>query len=147
MTPSVFVRTPGANRAIRAACCVLGVTTITGCTRVDAASAPQRTLLAASAPTATSFEAPLGTYDAVMAQRGKVHFNQYCAQCHVKPRRGAARPTKTYVRLRHLGSDTAFFADGSARTLEEVVGHYDGTLQMHLSKAQQSDLVEYLKSH
>ena len=40
-----------------------------------------------------------------------------------------------------------FFADRSARTLEDVVVHYDGTLQMHLSKAQQMDLVEYLKSH
>ena len=86
-------------------------------------------------------------YDAVMAQRGKVHFNQYCAQCHVKTKRaGSGAPTQ-YIRLRHLGSDTVFFADRSARTLEDVVVHYDETLQMHLSKAQQRDLVEYLKSH
>jgi hypothetical protein len=54
---------------------------------------------------------------------------------------------KPYIRLRHLGVDTTFFADHSARSLEDVVDHYEGTLQMHLSKAQRADLVEYLKSH
>ena len=82
-----------------------------------------------------------------MAQRGKVHFKQHCAECHVKQKRTASRPAKPYIRLRHLGFDSTFFADGSARTLEDVVGHYDRKLQMQLSRAQQADLVEYLKSH
>src|SRR6187402_3681207 len=100
---SAFIHryTPGANRAARAAWRLIGVTAITACSRVDAASVPTRTMLSAELTTASSLSAPPGMYDAVMAQRGRVHFNRYCAQCHVKPKRVASAQTGTYVRLRN----------------------------------------------
>ena len=146
---SAFIqgRMPVASRTVRAAYGLIGVTAITACTSVDAASVPSRAMHSTDVPSVASLKAPPGMYDAVMAQRGKAHFNQYCAQCHVKTKRAGSGPPTPYVRLQHLGSDTVFFADRSARTLEDVVVHYDETLQMHLSRAQQRDLVEYLKSH
>jgi cytochrome c peroxidase len=39
-----------------------------------------------------------------------------------------------------------YFHDGSAATFADVVEHYDVELQLSLSPAQKSDLVEYLKS-
>jgi len=151
---SAFIQccAPATNRVARAAWRLIGVTAITACSRVDAASAPARTMRSADVPTTASFTtasftAPPGTYDAVMAQRGKVHFNQYCAQCHVKAQRATSGTPRPYVRLRNLGRDSVFFADQSAQTLLDVLEHYQNTLQMNLSKAQQRDLVEYLKSH
>jgi hypothetical protein len=48
--------------------------------------------------------------------------------------------------LRGLWHRSLFFHDGSAPDLPGVVDHYDGHLQLGLSPAQKSDLVEFLKS-
>ena len=55
---------------------------------------------------------------------------------------GAYRTTP----LRGLARRTAFFHDGSARDLGAVVEHYDRLFGLHLTAAQKSDLVEFLKS-
>ena len=83
---SAFIqrRLPGAIRTVRAACGLIGVTAITACTSVDAASVPSRAMQSTDMPGLASMKVPPGMYDAVMAQRGKVHFNEYCAECHVK---------------------------------------------------------------
>ena len=39
-----------------------------------------------------------------------------------------------------------YFHDGSAKTLEEVVEHYMDELGLNLSRNQQRDLVEFLKT-
>ena len=48
--------------------------------------------------------------------------------------------------LRRLWQHPPYFHDGSAETLEDVVAHYDDTLDLGLTADQQDDLVEYLKS-
>jgi hypothetical protein len=48
--------------------------------------------------------------------------------------------------LRGLLANGPYFHDGSAETLADVVEHYDTTLSLGLSTAQQADIVEYLKS-
>lgn len=48
--------------------------------------------------------------------------------------------------LRALAQHPPYFHDASAKTLEDVVSHYDTALTLGLSAAQQADLVEYLKS-
>jgi cytochrome c peroxidase len=39
-----------------------------------------------------------------------------------------------------------YFHDGSAKTLDDVVGHYVSLLDLRLTPMQRSDLVEYLKT-
>ena len=48
--------------------------------------------------------------------------------------------------LRGLWQHPPYFHDGSAATLADVVGHYNSTLTLGLTAAQQQDLVEYLKT-
>jgi len=48
--------------------------------------------------------------------------------------------------LRGLWQHPPYFHDGSAKTLEDVVNHYDRVRHLNLSGKQKSDLVEYLKS-
>jgi cytochrome c peroxidase len=48
--------------------------------------------------------------------------------------------------LRALWQHAPYFHDGSAKTLGDVVEHYDTTLRLRLSDQQKADLVEYLKS-
>ena len=48
--------------------------------------------------------------------------------------------------LRGLAYHAPYFHDGSARTLEEVVAHYNRVRQLGLDEAQQRELVEYLKT-
>ena len=48
--------------------------------------------------------------------------------------------------LRGLQQRRFYFHDGSASSLLAVVNHYDALFQLHLTEAQKSDLVEYLKS-
>jgi cytochrome c peroxidase len=55
---------------------------------------------------------------------------------------GAYRTTP----LRGLAPHTLYFHDGSARDLMAVVNHYDQLFGLHLTTAQKSDLVEFLKS-
>jgi mono/diheme cytochrome c family protein len=114
---------------------------------------------------------PAGSYDLAAADRGRSVFagKARCATCHL-PRsrftdvnRGrlhdpdetgmdaayAARTATGEYRttpLRALWQHAPYFHDGSAATLEQVVQHYDGELELGLSSAEMQDLVEYLKS-
>jgi cytochrome c peroxidase len=61
----------------------------------------------------------------------------------------AARTTQKAYRttpLRALWSHAPYFHDGSARTLGDVVEHYNRTLNLRLTKGQKRDLVQYLRS-
>ncbi len=118
-----------------------------------------------------SLEAPkpkAGSFDARQAARGKAVFDKNCASCHVggngtdndagklhKPDEtgmdGAyAMRTKNKAYrttpLRGLWQHPPYFHDGSARTLDDVVQHYDKVKKLALTSEQQEDLVEYLKS-
>ena len=48
--------------------------------------------------------------------------------------------------LRGAWQHPPYFHDGSAPTLAAVVEHYDTFLDLNLTAAQKSDLIEYLKS-
>ena len=103
------------------------------------------------------------------AQRGKVTFNRTCASCHVggngtdnnsgklhpAGRDGHGRaltpcaPRTRRIRttpLRGLAQHPPYFHDGSAKTLGDVVEHYNKERSLELTKDQQADLVEYLKT-
>jgi mono/diheme cytochrome c family protein len=114
--------------------------------------------------------APAGSFDAAAAERGREVFEGagQCSSCHSGERftdvnsgelhepaetgmdpRYAARTTQKAYRttpLRALWQHAPYFHDGSAATLEAVVTHYDGVLELGLTAEQMQDLVEYLKS-
>ncbi|AHG89508.1 cytochrome c class I [Gemmatirosa kalamazoonensis] len=112
--------------------------------------------------------APAGSFDAAAAARGQVVFNASCASCHVgatltdnnsgvlhapsetgvDARYALRTPTKRYrtTPLRGLWQHAPYFHDGSAKTLADVVEHYDTVRGLHLSAAQKQDLVAYLKT-
>jgi len=48
--------------------------------------------------------------------------------------------------LRALWQHPPYFHDGSAKTLADVVAHYDRVRQLELDAQSQRDLVEFLKS-
>ena len=61
----------------------------------------------------------------------------------------AARTTTGKYRttpLRALWQHSPYFHDGSAATLEDVVGHYDSFLDLGLTEDEKSDLAEFLRS-
>jgi cytochrome c peroxidase len=45
-----------------------------------------------------------------------------------------------------LAQHPPYFHDGSAKSLDDVVDHYNKTLKLSLNAEQKSDLEEYLKS-
>lgn len=112
--------------------------------------------------------APEGSFDVAMAERGHAIFDKSCASCHIgtngtdnnngtlhQPAETgmngdyAARTANKAYRttpIRALWQHPPYFHDGSAKTLADVVTHYDRVLKLKLSTAQQKDLVEYLKS-
>jgi cytochrome c5 len=113
-------------------------------------------------------EAPAGSFDAAAADRGRAVFDQSCASCHVGGRgtdnntgtlhaaaetgmsdayaqRTASKQYRT-TPLRGLWQHAPYFHDGSAKTLSDVVAHYNRARDLKLSSAQQHDLVEYLKT-
>jgi hypothetical protein len=114
--------------------------------------------------------AAAGSFDPAAAARGKAVFNGVgkCATCHLPPfytdiNRGtlhapaetgmdpayALRTTTKKYRttpLRALWAHPPYFHDGSARTLDDVVQHYDTVLRLGLTAAQKQDLVEFLRS-
>jgi hypothetical protein len=118
-----------------------------------------------------SLDAPpaaVSSFDAAAAGRGKVTFNRTCATCHVGGNgtdndsgklhapedtgmngdyamRTANRAFRS-TPLRGLQHHPPYFHDGSAKTLGEVVEHYNKQRSLNLSTDQQGDLVEYLKS-
>jgi mono/diheme cytochrome c family protein len=108
------------------------------------------------------------SFDNQAAQRGKVTFNRTCASCHVGGNgtdndsgklhapsdtgmnsayalRTANKSFRT-TPLRGLQHHPPYFHDGSAKTLGDVVEHYNKQRSLELTKDQQADLVEYLKS-
>ena len=113
--------------------------------------------------------APAGSFDAAAAVRGKAVFKENCARCHIPPTYTdvnlgilhdadetgmdpayADRTTTGQYRttpLRALWQHAPYFHDGSARTLRDVVEHYDRELEeVDLTEQQKLDLVEFLKS-
>ena len=111
---------------------------------------------------------PDGSFDRVMADRGRAIFDSSCAACHVgttgtdnndgklhPPEETgmngayAARTANKAYRttpLRALWQHPPYFHDGSAKTLAAVVAHYNRVRKLNLTAPQQGDLVEYLKS-
>ena len=111
---------------------------------------------------------PAGSFDAAVAERGRVLFDRVCATCHVgatgtdnndgklhAPEETgvdgayAARTANKGYRttpLRALWQHPPYFHDGSAGTLASVVTHYNKVRSLNLTSGQQRDLVEYLKS-
>ena len=112
--------------------------------------------------------APAGSFDAAASERGRAVFDASCASCHVGGRGTdndggalhqpaetgmdaayAARTANKAYRttpLRGLWQHPPYFHDGSARTLADVVTHYNRVRSLKLTSAQQKDLVEYLKT-
>ena len=111
---------------------------------------------------------PGASYSRGAAGRGAVVFQQRCARCHVGgnltdnnngvlhapsetgvdgayAERTASKRYRT-TPLRGLWQHAPYFHDGSAKTLRDVVEHYDRVLQLGLSGGAKRDLVEYLKS-
>lgn len=113
---------------------------------------------------------PAGSYDVAAAARGRQVFDGpgTCVTCHVgslftdinrgvrhvpaetgmNPRYAARTSQKAYrtTPLRGLWQHAPYFHDGSARTLADVVAHYDRVRNLRLTVQQQRDLTEYLKS-
>ncbi len=113
---------------------------------------------------------PAGSFDAAAADRGRAVFNGAgkCASCHVGSTftdinagilhapgetgmdgRYAARTTQKAYRttpLRGLWQHAPYFHDGSAKTLADVVEHYNRVRVLALTDQQKRDLVEYLKT-
>jgi cytochrome c peroxidase len=107
-------------------------------------------------------------YDLMAAARGQQVFESACSSCHVggngtdnnagvlhaPAETGmdgayAARTANKQYRttpLRGLWQHPPYFHDGSAKTLADVVQHYNRQRQLQLDDKQQRDLVEYLKS-
>ena len=112
--------------------------------------------------------APGASYDRGAAKRGQRLFEANCISCHVQttltdnntgvlhepsetgmdPAYAARTITKKYrsTPLRGLWQHPPYFHDGSAKTLRDVVNHYDRVRNLGLSGGQKRDLVEYLKS-
>jgi mono/diheme cytochrome c family protein len=109
-----------------------------------------------------------GSYDEAAAERGKSVFGTSCAGCHIDgnltdnnagvlhapsetgmdPAYAERTSNKQYrtTPLRGLQHHAPYFHDGSAETLADVVTHYDRVRKLGLTREQQADLVEYLKS-
>jgi cytochrome c peroxidase len=111
---------------------------------------------------------PGAYYDRGAARRGKEVFDASCARCHTSARltdnnegklhapsetgMDSAYAARTSVKLyrttplRGLWQHGPYFHDGSAKTLRDVVDHYDRMLDLKLSGSKKRSLVEYLKS-
>jgi mono/diheme cytochrome c family protein len=113
---------------------------------------------------------PAGSVDAAAAARGRAVFDGRadCTSCHsgdilsdvnsgrlhepgetgMDPRYAARTTQKRYrtTPLRGLWQHPPYFHDGSARTLAEVVEHYNRVRSLGLTDEERRDLVEYLKT-
>ena len=112
---------------------------------------------------------PVGSFDAAVAERGRLLFDRSCASCHVNgsgtdnndggklhppadtgvdgayAARTASKAYRT-TPLRGLWQHPPYFHDGSAATLADVVAHYDRVRGLGLTPEQHRELIEYLKS-
>jgi hypothetical protein len=117
---------------------------------------------------------PPGSFNAEAAARGQTVFNgaAKCATCHVPPiftepgnnthtaaeigiddfqanrgpgRRYVTTPLRALFDTQKIHKG-GFYHDGRFATLQEVVDHYNGFLQLGLSDVQKADLIEFLKS-
>jgi cytochrome c peroxidase len=116
-------------------------------------------------------QAPAGTFDAGKAAAGKMVFENQakCETCHVGPtftepgwnmhtaqeigiddiqasRSPDDRYRTTPLAGRLFWRTKGFYHDGRFATLQDVVNHYNTTMNLGLNAGQMSDLVEYLKS-
>jgi mono/diheme cytochrome c family protein len=116
---------------------------------------------------------PAGSFNRTAARRGAEVFNGAgrCASCHIPPTYTdvlsdpapflhapseigadpvyASRSATGLYRttpLRALWQHPPYFHDGSARTLLDVVNHYNTVLGLGLTEKQKADLVEFLKT-
>ena len=111
---------------------------------------------------------PAQIFNRGAAKRGQIVFNANCVSCHVggnltdnnngvlhapsetgMDSAYAARTTQKLYRttpLRGLWQHPPYFHDGSAKTLEDVVNHYDRVRRLNLTGQQKTDLVNYLRS-
>lgn len=112
--------------------------------------------------------APAGSFDAAAAERGRVIFDRTCASCHTgatgtdnntgklhapsETEMDAAYALRTATKkyrttpLRGLWQHPPYFHDGSAKTLPDVIEHYDRVRSLKLTDEQKRDLTEYLKT-
>jgi hypothetical protein len=114
---------------------------------------------------------PKGSFDQTAAVRGKKLFmgQAQCSTCHVPPtftEPGNNLHPGSDIGIDHFEADRSpthmyrtsplkglwshqkggFYHDGRFPDLAAVVRHYNETFDLHLTSAQQQDLVEYLKS-
>lgn len=110
-----------------------------------------------------------GSFDEAKAARGEKLFKgkAKCTSCHtpplftnnkkVKPEVVGTDPahanspvfkdgTYKVPQLRGVWAVAPYFHDGSAKTLLDVVNHYDQQFELGLNEGEKSDLAEYLKS-
>src|SRR6202521_1279999 len=114
---------------------------------------------------------PAGSFDAEAATRGAALFagKAACARCHVPPI--YTEPGWNLHKAQELGIDDfqssrspdlryrtaplkglwthakgGFYHDGRFATLKQVVDHYEGARDLHLTEQEKNDLVEFLKS-
>lgn len=116
--------------------------------------------------------APVGSFDATAAARGKILFNNkaQCATCHsgpgftdvtnggiLHPQSASVATDKDYVNrsatkqwrvtpLKGIWQHAPYFHDGSAATLAAVVQKYNTSKNLGLTSQEKTDLTEYLKS-
>jgi cytochrome c5 len=113
-------------------------------------------------------KAPPEAIDLAAAERGRAVFGESCQKCHVRAlgtdndagtlhepsetgmdAEYALRTANKRYRttpLRGLWQHPPYFHDGSAKSLNDVVEHYDQALGLKLEPGQAHDLVEYLKT-
>ena len=143
--------------------------------RIDVAVAYDQDMITAKLPSLYEYQvsldvpAPDDSFDSAAATRGQALFEgaAQCSTCHSGPalsnageawytpeevgqdattaERSATGMYRT-TPLRALAVHPPYFHDGSAETLADVVAHYDTLLELNLTPAQQTDLVQYLSS-
>jgi CxxC motif-containing protein (DUF1111 family) len=115
---------------------------------LDAAAAARgRRLFRTEARCATCHQGQTYT-DVLTSPRSTQPFLHAPAETGMDPRYAQRTATRMYrtTPLRGLLQHPPYFHDGSARTLVDVVNHYDKVLGLGLSAGQKADLVEFLKS-
>jgi hypothetical protein len=87
----------------------------------------------------------VATAGAAVGSPGKLHRPEETGMDPTYANRTTQKAYRT-TPLRGLWQHAPYFHDGSAKTLDDVVAHYNRVRNLGLSKGQMHDLVEYLKS-